>query len=195
MSVVRVNPESVRQYATKASERFAASRTELDALVRSAVEVRYFGPNAFAFKTECGQMAAGYSTQLLADFVQIAQAVSASTGNIAASLGGAPVTISVDGSPVPVPQVPPAGDVFDVDVTALEALKPVITRHIAAVQLALGEHLSSLTATDWEGVAKTAAVQAVTTFTTMAKAKATEAETQVNALITAQIASVTAADR
>jgi len=63
MSVIRVNPESVRQYAAAATERFAHSRTELEGLVREAVEVRYYGPNAVEFKTRCGQMTAEYSTK------------------------------------------------------------------------------------------------------------------------------------
>ena len=195
MSIVRVNPDSVRLYAANATEQLALCRTELETLVRSAVEVRYFGPNAVAFKTSCGQMAAEFSTALLSDLVKIADAVRTSTSNIAASLGGVPIAISVDGSPVTVPPVPPADGTFDVDVSALEALKPVVTRHLASVQSALTEHLNALSGTDWQGTAKTAAVDAVTGFTSAAQGKATSAEAEVNRFIDSQIQSVLAADR
>jgi hypothetical protein len=195
MSVIRVNPESVRQYAAAATERFAHSRTELEGLVREAVEVRYYGPNAVEFKTRCGQMTAEYSTKLLADLTQIADAVRASTSAIASSLGGVPLVLSVDGSPVTAPPVPPADGTFDVDVSALEALKPVVSRRIDAVRQALSEHLTALRSTDWEGAAKASAVDAVTTFTNQAQTKATEAETAINAFIDSQISSVLAADR
>jgi hypothetical protein len=194
-SVIRVNPDSVRQYASAATERFGHSRTELEGLVRAAVEVRYFGPNAVEFKTRCGQMAAEYSTKLLADLTQIAEAVRGSTSAIASSLGGVPLVLSVDGSPVAAPPVPPADGTFDVDVSALEALKPVVTRHLGAVRQALTDHLTSLRATDWEGTAKAGAVDVVTTFTNQAQAKATEAETALASFIDAQISSVLAADR
>jgi hypothetical protein len=194
-SVIRVNPDSVRQYAAAATERFGYSRTELEALVREAVEVRYFGPNAVEFKSRCGQMAAEYSTKLLADLTQIADAVRGSTSAIASSLGGVPLVLSVDGSPVGAPPVPAADGTFDVDVSALEALKPVVTRHIGAVRQALTDHLTSLKATDWEGAAKGSAVSAVTTFTTQAQTKAAEAETAITSFIESQISSVLAADR
>jgi hypothetical protein len=194
-SVIRVNPDSVRQYASAASERFAHSRTELESLVRAAVEVRYFGPNAVEFKTRSGQMAAEYSTKLLADLTQIADAVRGSTSAIASSLGGVPLVLSVDGSPVTPPPVPPADGTFDVDVSALEALKPVVTRHLSAVRQALTDHLTSLRATDWEGAAKASAVDAVTNFTNQAQAKATEAESALASFIDSQISAVLAADR
>src|SRR5262245_42971645 len=126
MSIVRVNPDSVRQYATRASDQFALCRRELEALVHSAVEVRYQGRNAVTFRRSCGEMAAEYSKDLLHDLVQIAEAVRGSTSSIASSLGGIPIEIAVDGSPVPVPPVAEADEVVDVDVTALDALKPVV---------------------------------------------------------------------
>jgi hypothetical protein len=195
MSIIRVNPESVRLYAAKATERLGLCRTELEALVRAAVEVHYVGPNAVTFKSECGRLAAEYSTHLLHDIVNITDAVRASTSNIASSLGGTPVAIGVDGSPVTVPPVPPADGTYDVDVSALEALKPVVTARIAAVHGALTEHLDGLTATDWQGAAKTAAVDAVSRFTGVAQGKASEAETQINAFVDRQIDAVLAADR
>jgi hypothetical protein len=195
VSVIRVNPESVRRYATTATEHLGQCRVQLEGLVRSAVEVRYYGPNAVTFKTECGRLAAEYSTQLLHDISQIADAVGASTSNIAGSLGGAPIAIAVDGSPLTAPPVPADDGSVDVDVSALEALKPVVTAHAASVRSALADHLTDLRATDWEGSAKAAAVDAVARFTSAAQTRATEAETQINAVVDRQINSVLAADR
>jgi hypothetical protein len=195
MSVIRVNPESVRQYATSATERFGLCRTELEALINAAVGVRYYGPNAVHFKTTCGQMAVDFSTQLLADITRIAEAVSASTTAIASSLGGAAVVVSVDGTAVSAPPVPPTDETVDIDVSALDGLKPDTTRHLTAVREALGEHLTALQGTDWEGAAKESAVGAVSTFTTQAQQRATDAELAINAYIDEQITSVQAADR
>lgn len=195
MSIIRVNPESIRLYAAQATEQLGACRTELEALVRAAVEVRYFGPNAVMFKTECGRLAAEYSTRLLHDVVQIADAVRGSTSNIASSLGGAPVSIAVDGAPVAGPPVPPADGAFDVDVSALEALKPLVTSHTSAVSGALGAHLNALSATDWHGAAKASAVETVSRFTAAAQSRAAEAGSQINLFIDRQITGVLAADR
>jgi hypothetical protein len=195
VSIIRVNPESVRHYAAQATEQLGHCRTQLESLVRAAVEVRYYGPNAVTFKSECGRLAAEYSTHLLHDITAIADAVRASTSNIASSLGGTPVAIGVDGSPITVPPVPPADGTYDVDVSALEALKPVVTAHVTTVHGALTEHLNGLVATDWQGSAKAAAVDAVGRFTGVAQQRATEAESQINAFVDRQIQAVLAADR
>jgi hypothetical protein len=195
MTVIRVNPESVRNYATNATELFGNSRTQLESLISAVVEVRYYGPNAVGFKTQAGQMAADFSTQLLNDFTAIAGAVQASTTAIASSLGGTPVTISVDGTPLTAPVVPPADETVDVDTSALEGLKPVVTQYLSAVSQALTDHLTSLQGTDWEGTAKTTAVETVSTYATTAQTRVTEAETAIKGYIDSQISSVTAADR
>ena len=67
MTVVRVNPESVRAYGADAQTGFDAIRTDLVALVNEVTEVRYFGPNAVDFKTRAGQLAADFANKLNAD--------------------------------------------------------------------------------------------------------------------------------
>ena len=69
---------------------------ELVSLVNDVVAVRFFGPNAVAFKTDCGKVAADFANKLNADMGAMADAVRTSTSNIAASLGGSPITIQLD---------------------------------------------------------------------------------------------------
>ena len=62
-SVIRVNPESVRQYARQAQSNFETMRAELDRLVRSVAEVRYLGENAFAFKTGISELSVEFANK------------------------------------------------------------------------------------------------------------------------------------
>jgi uncharacterized protein YukE len=195
MSVIRVNPESIQSYSRSASQQFEHMRSELEALTRDVVAVRYFGPNAQNFKTQAGQLAVEFANALIADLRGIAEAIRASTSNISAALGGGAVVIEFDGSPVAVPDVPAATDTVDVDTSALEALRPVVTSRFSSLQEALQAHLSALQGTDWEGQAKQGAVDAVTQFTSSARAKAGEAESNLNQTIDQQVNSVLAADR
>lgn len=195
MSVIRVNPDSIRQYAAAAQGEFDAVRSELVGLVDDAVGVRYSGPNAVDFKSHCGQMAADFGLRLGMDLGHIADAVRASTSAVSASLGGAPISIAVNASPVPVPPVPRGDGSVEIDPTGLEALKPVVTRHISAIVDQLSAHLRNLQATDWEGQAKQSAVAAVTGFTSAAESRATEAQSCITAYIDAQISDVMAHDR
>ena len=195
MSIVRVDPESVRGYSRTASEQFAQMRADLVQLTDSVVGVHYYGPNAQQFKTECGELALNFSNALIADLGDIAEAVRASTSNISASLGGSPVAINFDGSPISPPTVPAATEVVDIDTSALQALRPVVTQRFASLQSALDGHLSALQNTDWVGQAKEAAVGSISRFTNSAKSKAVEAQTSINATIDQQIAAVESADR
>lgn len=195
MSVIRVNPASIESYSRNASQQFEHMRSELEALTRDVVAVRYFGPNAQNFKTQAGQLAVEFANALIADLRGIAEAIRSSTSNISAALGGGVVAIDFDGSPVAAPDVPAATDTVDVDTSALEALRPVVTSRFASLQEALQAHLSALQGTDWEGQAKQGAVDAVTQFTNSARAKASEAESNLNQTIDQQVNSVLAADR
>ncbi len=195
MSIIRVNPASVQDYARAAGEHFADARTHLDRLVQAIVVVRYFGPNASQFKTSCGDMAVTYSSRLVQDLSAIADAVRASTTAIASSLGGAPVAISFDGTPIGMPAVPASDGTVEVDVSALENLKPVVRAHMAAVRATLDEHLTRLRTTDWTGNAKDTAVDTVTRFTANANATSERAETDITTYIDTQISQVLAADR
>jgi hypothetical protein len=194
MTVIRVNPESVRAYGTDAQARFEAIRAELVSLVNAVTEVRYFGPNAVDFKTRSGQMAADFANKLTLDMGAIADAIRASTTNIASSLGGAPVVINVEGGTISPPAVQSV-DYVDVDTTALEALKGVVDRHFSMIMDSFEQHLQRLLSTDWQGNAREQAVSQVQGFTASAKSRSAEAQASLNQYISSQLQSVTAADR
>ena len=194
MTLIRVNPESVRGYGRQAQSIFEQMHDALVSLVNDVVAVRYFGPNAVAFKTECGRMAADFANRLHADMGAMADAVRTSTSNIAASLGGEPIVIRLDPRPIN-PPTPEAVDYVDVDTTALEGAVPVVTRHFSSLRQGLASNVQRLQSTDWEGNAKLAAVDAVQGFTNSAQQKCNSAEQTLTKYITDQVNSVTMADR
>jgi post-segregation antitoxin (ccd killing protein) len=195
MSLIRVDPASIRWYAATAQGQFDSIRSELQALVNDAINVAYFGPNAVQFKTRCGQMAADFGARIGRDLSEIADAVRSSTTAIATSLGGAPISISVNGAPLAVASVPAGDGAVEIDTTGLDALKPAVGRHISAISSTLSAHLRNLQATDWQGQAKDAAVAAVASFTNGAAGAAAGAQQAISGYIDAQIASVMAMDR
>ena len=85
MTLIRVDPESVRGYGREAQGIFEQIHDALVRLVDDVVAVRYFGPNAVAFKTECGRVAADFANRLHVDMAAMADAVRRSTSNIAAA--------------------------------------------------------------------------------------------------------------
>jgi len=194
MTVVRVNPASVRQYGTSAETTFGEIRTELVNLVNAATQVRYFGPNAVQFKTNAGQLAADFANKLNQDIAAISGAVRASTSAIAGSLGGEPIVIEVNVSPITPPGVESV-DYVDVDTAALEGLTGTVNGHFGRVTGLFDQHLQRLLGTDWEGNAKQQASQAVQGFTTRAKTTAEQAQQSLNKYINGQLQAVTAADK
>jgi hypothetical protein len=194
MTVVRVNPASVQAYGADAQDKFNQIRTELTALVDAVVQVRYFGPNAVDFKTRAGQLASEFANNLNKDLGAVAEAIRVSTSNIAASLGGQPLSIVVNGSPIAPPAVQTV-DYVDVDTAALDGLKANVNQHFAAINALIDGHMSKLQGTDWTGNAKDQAVSSVSSFTSSAKAKADESQQSLNNYITNQVQSTVAADR
>ena len=195
MTIVRVEPGSVRAYASSAQQQFEGIHGELTALVNDAVGVHYQGPNAVSFKTKAGQMAVEFANSVSKDLGQIADSVRASTSNIAGSLGGAPISIQVSGKPITAP-TPAAGDgSVDVNTEGLEGLIPNVQRHFATIRTTFDSHLSSLKGTDWTGNAKDTAVTSVSGFTNSAKSKADTAEQAIVKYIQTQITDVRNADR
>lgn len=193
MTVIRVNPSSVVAYGSDAQEKFNSIRTELEKLVTACAEVHYYGPNAVQFKTTCGQMAADLAKQLVEKMGQIATAVQTATSNIAASLGGVKITISVNGSAVAVPAVPSV-DYVDIDTSALQGLVPTVTGMCTTINGLFDQHLAKLGGTDWEGNAKEQAVAAARGFTSAAKTAVGDAQQKITTYINSQIESVTGAD-
>ncbi len=194
MTLIRVNPESVRGYGAQAQVTFDELTATLDRLARDVVAVRYFGPNAVAFKQQCGRLAADFGHRLHLDMAAMADAVRRSTSNIAASLGGAPISITMANQTI-TPPAPAVVDYVDVDTDALDALVPVVTAHFTSIREGLSGNFVRLQQTDWEGNAKLAAVDAVGGFTTSARHSCEQAEQSLSAYIRRQIDSVVAADR
>jgi len=193
--VVRVNPSSMQQYASQANQQFADARQALSDLVRETAEVHYFGPNADRFKHDCSTLAAELANKLLRQFQTIAEAVAGSTSNIAASLGGSPIRITVDASPLSPPAIAASPDVVDVDTSALSSLSSFSNSAIGRVKEALQAHLSALQGTDWVGDAKNQAVDIVGNATRTAQAASDDAQQQISNFITKQIDAVRQADR
>ena len=77
----------------------------------------------------------------------------------------------------------------------LEALVPVVAQHFTALADALSSHLQRLQATDWEGNAKLASVDAVLGFTSSARRQCSATEETLTAFINGQIDTVITADR
>lgn len=194
MTVIRVNPHSVHAYGSDAQQRFDLIRTELVALVDAVVGVRYFGPNAVSFKTQAGQLSADFANQLNQGMGATADAIKASTSAIAASLGGAPVVIAVNGQPISPPAVETV-DYVDVDTSALDSLQTTVDRHFTNIADNLDGHLAKLLGTDWQGNAREQAVSAVQGFTTSAKSNCAAAQQSLKSFINQQVQSVTQADR
>jgi hypothetical protein len=194
MTLIRVNPESVQRYGFEAQSIFDEMHAGLAGLVDLVVAVRYDGPNAVAFKTECGRLASDFANRLHADMSAMAEAVRASTSNIAAALGGSPVSIRIDGRPI-APAAPAVVDFVDVETSELEGVLPPIAARFESLRNALTSHLGRLQATDWEGNAKLAAVDAVSGFTASARASCDAAEQSISGYVRQQLQAVIAADR
>lgn len=194
MTLIRVNPASVRQYGRQAQASFDEMHRSLADLVVEVVAVRYFGPNAVAFKTDCGRLAADFAGRLHVDLAAMADAVRRSTSNIATALGGEPIHLAVDARPI-VPPSPQVVDHVDVDTAALEALVPIIAGRFEQLRQQLSVHLQHLQATDWEGNAKLAAVDAVAGFTASARRTCDSAEESLTGFVRRQVQAVVAADR
>jgi hypothetical protein len=194
MTLIRVNPTSVLQYGREAQAAFDQMHQSLVELVGEVVAVRYFGPNAVSFKSECGRLAADFAGRLHVDMAAMADAVRRSTSNIATALGGQPLHLGVDARPIQ-PPAPVVVDYVDVDTAALEAIVPVIARRFGELREQLATNLQRLQATDWEGNAKLAAVDAVGGFTNSARRTCDAAEQSLCDVVRRQVQTVVAADR
>ena len=194
MTLIRVEPESIRRYGYTAQATFDGMHAALVDLVNQVAGVRYFGPNAFAFKSEVGRLAAEFANRLHLDMQAIAETVRISTTNIAAALGGNPIAIHLDPRPI-TPPAPLAADYVDVDTAALEAVIPVVFDRFEALRQGLATNLSQLEATDWQGNAKRTVVDAVGRVTAAARTRCDAAEEAITSFVRRQLEGVLAADR
>lgn len=193
--LVRVNPESIEQYGRAAQQSFDSIHQRLVGLVRDAVDVDYFGPNAVSFKTKCGELASDFATSFSKSLGAIAEAVRAQTTNISQALGGRPISISLDGSAIPLPPVPQGDGTVEMRTSGLTELMAKVGAHIGAVNEQLDSHLSKLQGTDWHGQAKDTATDIVSRYTAQAKKQAEEAQQAIAKFINEQIEAVQKADQ
>ena len=194
MTLIRVEPESIRRYGHAAQATFDGMHGSLVELVNQVVNVRYFGPNAFTFKSEVGRLAADFANRLHLDMQAMSEAVRISTTNIAAALGGSPIAIHLDPRPI-APPAPATVDYVDVDTVALEGLIPVVVDRFEALRHGLGSNLTQLEATDWQGNAKHSVVDAVGRVTAAARGRCDTAEGAITSFVRRQLEGVVAADR
>ena len=194
MTLIRVEPESIRRYGHTAQAIFDGMHGSLVELVNQVVAVRYFGPNAFTFKSEVGRLAADFANRLHLDMQAMSESVRTSTTNIAAALGGSPISIRLDPRPI-TPPAPAAVDFVDVDTAALDALIPVVVDRFEVLRHGLSSNVTQLQATDWQGNAKRLVVEAVTRVTASARARCDTAEGAITSFVRSQLEGVLAADR
>ena len=83
----------------QAQEIFGEIHTSLGQLVNDVVAGALLRSQRGVFKAKCGQVAADFADKMHADIAAMAEAVRASTSNIAGSLGGAPIAITVEAQP------------------------------------------------------------------------------------------------
>ncbi len=192
---ITLDPASIRAYGTAAQENFGRIRSELEGLVQDVLNVEYKGENAVQFKTDCGRIAGDFGTAIAADLRSIADAVRATTSNIAGALGGGPVAIEVNGAAVNVPPVPAGDGTYSLDPSGLQSLKGTVQSRFGAVNEQFDAHLQRLQSTAWTGNAKEQAVQAVTQFTGRARAKMDEAKSELTGFIDRQLEDIGRADQ
>ncbi len=83
MTVIKVDPASIKRYGTSALQEFADLNNQLKTLVSETASVHYHGTNAFEFKTKCSDMAIEYAQSAQKDMRSISDAVRTATSNIA----------------------------------------------------------------------------------------------------------------
>lgn len=191
---IRVNPASIVEYGGKAQAAFDTIHTSLKSLTDTVTEVHYFGPNAVTFKTELGAMAETLATTVSNNMGIMADAINTSTSNISQALGGEPVRITINPTPIVAPPVA-AVDFVDVDTSALDTLKSTVTAKFDEICTQLDGNAANLHATDWLGTAKENATGEVDDCTGRSTGACSDTAQQINDTIQAQIDSVLAADR
>lgn len=192
---IRVNPPSIRKYGEQAQTQFESIRTQLEKLVVAVATVDYEGENAYSFKTKSGEMASEFSNALLKDMQKVADAVRTSTSNIARSLGGQPVTISVDGSRIVPPSIARGDESSQASTDALQDLRDqTVKPHFDRIIQNLQAHQKALESTDWQGQAKDGTVEAVGRFTKAAVRRSEDAKRELADYITQQVSVATDAD-
>lgn len=192
-SLKRVDPGSVATYGPAANTHAGNVFSVLQGLLNDVVGVQYFGPNAFKFKTDAGKQADTFADAFMKDFINFAQSVASQTSNLAGSLGGGKINITVDVSKLN-PPTPEVVDYVEVETTALTELIETVDRRFQSVKDELDSHVKTVKGLDWIGNTQQNTMEFVTTWTSKARTTADDARTALVDFIKAQIEQVDAAD-
>jgi hypothetical protein len=129
------------------------------------------------------------------DLGSLADGIRATTSNIAGSLGGQPISITVSGKEINAPTPQADTGIQEVDVTALSDLITTVGTRFTEINDAMNGHKDRLVNTDWKGDAKDGTVELVANWTTNAQTKSSDAQTKLVDFINQQIDKVNEADK
>jgi hypothetical protein len=194
-SLKRVNPADVSAYGTAAQGYFDNIYTSLTTLCSDVVNVHYYGTNAYQFKYDAGELAEAFARGMAKDLGSLADGIRATTSNIAGSLGGQPISITVSGKDINAPTPQADTGIQEVDVTALTDLITTVGTRFTEINDAMNGHKDRLVNTDWKGDAKDGTVELVANWTTNAQTKSSDAQTKLVDFINKQIEKVNEADK
>jgi hypothetical protein len=194
-SLKRVNPADVSAYGTAAQGYFDSIYTALTTLCSDVVGVHYYGTNAYQFKYDAGELAEAFARGMAKDLGSLADGIRATTSNIAGSLGGQPISITVSGKEINAPAPQADTGIQEVDVTALSDLITTVGTRFTEINDAMNGHKDRLVNTDWKGDAKDGTVELVANWTTNAQTKSSDAQTKLVDFINQQIDKVNEADK
>jgi hypothetical protein len=193
-SFKRVGLESVQGYPGQASAHATTITTTLNSMIKSVVEVQYFGPNAFNFKTQAGQLAEKWAEGFLTTFLNFTDAVTKSTTNISGSLGGNAVNNSFAADAIKAPAAEPDRGFVEVETTALDSLIGTVGGYFDAVRSEIDSHMRTVESLDWAGNAQQKAIGMAQQMTATLKESANTGQTSIVEFISKQITSVDEAD-
>jgi hypothetical protein len=192
-----VNPPEVLAYGGRVNDRVDTMFTELNLLCGNVVDVDYHGTNAFAFKTQAGEMASEFAKSLAQEINKLKEGISRATSNIAGSLGGSPIALDLSDNTITPASPKPDDGVQVANPTALSDLETQVGTRFSNLTTAI-DGLKALPANDrngWMGQARNDTEEFVNQWTASAKGKCENARTNLVQFITKQRDSVMAADR
>jgi hypothetical protein len=194
MSFKRVDPASVAGYAPKANGHIGNVYARLQELINALVEVQYFGPNAFDFKTRAGSMTEAFAEAFMADFIRFAESIATATSNIAGALGSGKITVSVDPKKLD-PPAPSAVEYVEVDTSRLSDLATTtVPGRFDALIAELDAHVGTVKSLDWVSKTQEATMHAVMNWTKNASEKARTFQSELVTFVNNQIDAVEKAD-
>lgn len=193
-TIKRVGLDSLQKYPGQATAHATNITSMLNEMIKAVVGVHYYGPNAFNFKTQAGQLAEKWAEGFLTTFLNFTDAVTKSTTNISGAMGGATVNNSFAADAITAPAAEPDRGVVDVDTSALDTLVGSVASSFDAVRSEIDGHLRTVQSLDWVGNAQKTAMDMAQAMTVKLKQSAADGQSSIVDFINKQKASVEAAD-